>query len=102
MRELLVSQQVYLEAIQDYIAAGGPSRGSCLILDEKGQKPHEALPEAFRFSLEDAGFGGRIQEMTYHPAGSTASWRPVRPIPDEDVWFERVWRDWRENRIYHG
>jgi hypothetical protein len=58
------------------------------------------LPEDFRFSLEDRGFGGRIQEITYHPEGSKVEWRGIRPIPDEDIWFERVWRDWRENNFY--
>ncbi|MBQ7487726.1 MAG: oxidoreductase, partial [Clostridia bacterium] len=100
IRDLLVSQQVYLEAIDNYIACGGTSRGSCLITDESGEKPLESLPECFRFSLEDRGFGDKIQEMTYHPEGSTAHWRPVRPIPDEATWFEQVWRDYRNNSIY--
>ena len=102
IRDLLVSQQVYLEAIADYIACGGVSRGSYLIYDPNGQKPHERLPEAFRFSLEDKGFGTSVQEMAYRPEGSVAHWRPVRPIPEEDTWFESVWHDWREGKIYEA
>ncbi|MED9821094.1 MAG: FAD-binding protein [Christensenellales bacterium] len=100
IRDLLVSQQVYLEAIADYIDHGGTSRGSYLICDKAGQKPLEALPELFRFSLEDKGLGGKIQEMEYHPEGSVACWRDVRPIPADDSWFEKVWRDYREGRYY--
>ena len=100
IRDLLVSQQVYLEAIADYIARGGASRGSYLICDENGEKPAQFLPELFRFSLEDRGFGTKIQEMEYRPEGSVAHWRDVRPIPQDDTWFEKVWRDWREGRYY--
>jgi succinate dehydrogenase / fumarate reductase flavoprotein subunit len=25
-------------------------------------------------------------------------WRPVRPIPEDDDFFENVWRDYREHR----
>lgn len=102
IRDLLVSQQVYLEAIADYIDHGGTSRGSYLICDENGQKPLETLPELFRFSLEDKGLGSRIQEMEYHPEGSIAAWRDVRPIPADDSWFEKVWRDYREGRYYEN
>jgi len=100
LRDLLVSQQVYLEAIADYIERGGTSRGSYLIYDESGEKPTDMLPDDFRFSLEDRGFDRKIQEITYHPEGSTVEWRDVRPIPDEDIWFERVWRNWRDENIY--
>ena len=27
------------------------------------------------------------------------SWRPVRPLPDEEIWFENVWKDYREDGI---
>lgn len=100
IRDLLVSQQVYLEAIADYIEQGGTSRGSYLICDENGQKPLDFLPELFCFSLEDRGLGGRIQEMEYRPEGSAALWRDVRPVPADDSWFEKVWRDYREGRYY--
>lgn len=100
VRDLLVSQQVYLEAIADYIAKGGTSRGSYLIYDEQGEKPLESLPEAFRFSLEDAGLSAQIQEVAWKNGKCECFWRPVRPIPAEDSWFEKVWRDYREGIYY--
>ncbi|MGN0404579.1 MAG: FAD-binding protein [Bariatricus sp.] len=96
LRDLLVSQQMYLEAISDYIARGGTSRGSYLIYDEKGMKPLDSLPDSFRFSLEDKGMAGQIQEIEYDSGACRCSWRVVRPIPEEDSWFEKVWRDYRE------
>lgn len=100
LRDLLVSQQVYLEAIGDYIRRGGASRGSYLIYDPKGAKPLSCLPEQFTFSLEDNGMSEQIQEVEYRPDGCRCFLRPVRPIPEEDSWFEKVWRDWRENAYY--
>ncbi len=102
LRDLLVSQQVYLEAIADYIRRGGASRGSYLIYDPKGTKPLPCLPELFTFSLEDSWMSGQIQEVEYHKEGCKCFFRPVRPIPEEDSWFEKVWRDWRENAYYQS
>ncbi len=101
LRDLLVSQQIYLEAIRDYIQKGGTSRGSYLICDPEGKKPLECLPEEFRFSLEDRGLSGQIQEIVYENGRCQCFWRPVRPIPEEDSWFEMVWRNWREG-VYFG
>ncbi len=100
IRDLLLSQRLYLEAIADYIRQGGTSRGSYLIYDEKGKKPLENLPERFRFSLEDKGMGQKIQEIYFHEGKTVCQWRPVRPVPAEDSWFEKVWKDFREDRYY--
>ncbi len=100
IRDLLVSQKMYLEAIADYIKQGGGSRGSYLIFDVDGSKPLPNLPELFRFSLEDKELGNQIQEICYQKGKTTCSWRPVRQIPKEDSWFEKVWRDYREEIYY--
>lgn len=100
IRDLLISQQVYLEAILDYILQGGGSRGSYLIYSEEGQKPLEALPECFRFRSDEDNKAGSIQEVEYTPEGCTCTWRKIRPIPEQDNWFEKVWRDFREDIYY--
>ncbi len=100
VRDLLVSQQIYLEAIADYICHGGTSRGSYLVYDADGTKPLDKLPDLFCFSLEDKGLGGQIQEIAYKDGKCACFWRPIRPIPEEDSWFEKVWRDWREGAYY--
>lgn len=91
-RDLLISQIVYLSAIEDYIKRGGRSRGSYLVMDPGGVLPAEGLPEDFRFSIEeDASRASVIQEVEYANGGCSFYWRPVRPIPAEDDWFENVW-----------
>ena len=32
----------------------------------------------------------------------TVGWKPCRPVPEPDGWFETVWREDRENREFAG
>lgn len=99
-RDLLVSQITYLSAIEDYIEKGGGSRGSYLVLDEKGKKPLEELPELFRYTLDGERHASVIQEVQYTENGCICRWRPVRPLPEPDTWFENVWRDCANGSVY--
>lgn len=100
IRDLLISQYMYLGAILDYIKKGGNSRGSYLVHDDLGVKPLECMPEVFRFKVEDGDFCKKIQEIRLENEKAVISWRNVRPIPQEDTWFERVWKDYKQNLIY--
>ena len=88
--------------MEDYIAHGGKSRGSYLIYDEHGDKPSEKLPECFRSLLEQHGMSELIQELEYYQDTSRISWRDVRPIPEDDCWFEAVWKRYREGEYFKG
>lgn len=100
LKDLLVSQQVYLETILDYIVQNGQSRGSYLIYSENGKKPLENLPECFRFNLDDDEKSEMIQEVKLTTDGCVCEWRKIRPMPEEDNWFEKVWREYREEQYY--
>lgn len=102
LRDLMLSQRMYLSAILDYITRGGGSRGSYLISDGAGELPLEGLDERFRYTLDGEAHSGVIQEAIWKDGACQCAWRPVRPIPEGDLWFENVWRDWRENKIYGG
>jgi succinate dehydrogenase/fumarate reductase flavoprotein subunit len=105
IRDILTSQYVYLSAMADYLDHGGRSRGSVLYTDASGQLPLAAeegpeldLPEVFRFSLED-GLTDVIQESVWAGDGDPRfDWRPVRPIPEDDEFFENVWRHYRDDK----
>ncbi|MEF9878106.1 MAG: oxidoreductase, partial [Clostridia bacterium] len=85
-------------AIFDYLSLGGASRGSALYTDPLGQKPHPNLPERFRFVLDNGERGDKVQLLSYHEdEGCTCFWRPVRPLPIQDDFFENIWRQYREN-----
>ncbi len=113
VRDILTTAYVYLSAMADYVAHGGRSRGSVLYTDPDGALPrvgHGAgaereldLPEAFRFSLDAGALDDEVQEASWAAsAGSLARpafrWRPRRPIPEDDDFFENVWREFREGR----
>jgi succinate dehydrogenase / fumarate reductase flavoprotein subunit len=116
VRDILTTAYVYLCAMADYTAHGGRSRGSVLYTDSGGSLPRVGhgpdasveldLPEVFRFRLDGGSLDGEIQEAAWvpdddggDPAGhAELSWRPVRPIPAVDDFFENTWRQFREHR----
>jgi len=97
LRDVLLSQETYLAAMADYLAQGGKSRGSALYTDASGSKPYSFLPDAFTFTLDDGTRGNLVQEARRTPKGVVCHWREVRPIPEDDDFFENVWRAYREN-----
>lgn len=95
--DILICQYVYLNAMADYIKNGGKSRGSALYTDMSGQKPYDSLPDTFKFTLDDGSRGTLVQEASYKDGGVSFEWRNIRPIPEDDDFFENVWRAYREN-----
>ncbi|MDD3347857.1 FAD-binding protein [Oscillibacter sp.] len=100
-RDALICQLTYLGAMADYIAAGGKSRGSAMYRDDEGARPYAALPELFTYALDEEAFDNVVQLAHYKAGRCTYTWRPVRPIPREDDFFENVWRDYREDGNVH-
>jgi hypothetical protein len=104
IRDILTSQYVYLSAMAEYLDHGGRSRGSVLYTDTGGSLPLAGddgpeldLPEIFRFSQED-GLEHVVQESSWSGDDLSFTWRPVRPIPADDDFFENVWRHYREDK----
>ena len=97
LRDMLISQKCYIRSMIDYLESGGMSRGSALYHDEKGRRPYDALPETFTFRLDDGSRDFMIQEMSYRDGECMFDWRPVRPIPQGDDFFENVWREFRKD-----
>lgn len=95
-RDTLICQQVYLGAMLDYIRQGGKSRGSALYTDPTGIKPFPQLPDTFVYTVDDGSRGGLVQLAAYAQGRCSYHWRPVRPIPEDDDFFENVWRRFRE------
>lgn len=114
LRDMLLSQKVYLSAMLDYIDHGGGSRGSALYTDPEGELPGsrqpvpallpdgplscgpEPLPGLFRLRPDRGEHSGVIQEIRLARVGCEVTWRPVRPIPEVDYFFENQWRAYRE------
>ncbi|NLC68787.1 MAG: FAD-binding protein [Clostridiaceae bacterium] len=103
-RDIAITQYVYLNAIKEYMEKGGKSRGSYLVHDDEGMLPVENLPEIFRFSLEKGDLSKIVNEIELETKNDSlkivSEWKPVRPIPVSDQWFENVWRDYRDKKVF--
>jgi hypothetical protein len=104
-RHLALTSIAFLEAIEYYIENGGGSRGGYMILDENGDRGvdskrgselrHRSENQDKRKEILEIGMEGdaKIANFAISPV-------PVRPLPDDDSWYETAWADWNEGRIF--
>jgi len=97
MRETLICQQVYVEAMLNYLEQGGKSRGSAMYIDPEG-KTIDNLPSYYRFRLDGNEHADVVQEIHWKDGRCMIDWRAVRPMPAEDESFEMVWKAYRERK----
>ncbi len=100
--DLCLTHALYLEAIKEYLEKGGKSRGSYLVMDPDGEKPNEKLSDDWRYSLNEEGafVQKKILEIYLDSNFEVKKrWVDVRPIPDEDTWFENVWNRYMKDEI---
>ncbi len=101
-RDLLITQAAYLFAMKEYIKAKGVSRGSYIICDSNGIPPAKGLPDYLKYlNGEDklTDMVCNIKAELDNEALFSAEWKQVRPIPQEDNWFETVWNSFMDNEI---
>ena len=100
--DLCLTHAVYLEAIETYLAAGGGSRGGVIVLDAAGTPCGAGLDDwNFRPANADSGPARRILEVSLEiPDAVKTEWVDVRPIPESDGWFERVWADFSAGDVF--
>lgn len=96
LRDMLISQKMYLSAMLDYMQSGAGSRGSALYTDDRGRKSDYRLPDLYKCRLDRGAHAGIIQEVTWKNGVCIAEWRPVRPLPEIDYFFENQWKLYRE------
>lgn len=97
--DLLFTQLAYLKAMKNYIDLGGKSRGSYLIKTEKEKIFADGLVKNLKFDLEKEAFSKKIQLIQYKDNKFNIKWRNVRPVPENNYWFENIWNDYRKNKI---
>ncbi|MCQ2352500.1 MAG: FAD-binding protein [Victivallaceae bacterium] len=95
--QLCYAHAVYLDAIEFQLSSGVGSRGSAMAADPDGIAIHPMLGNEWRFKPEDESFRSK-QLITVAEKGS--KWIDCRPIPESDDWFENVWADFRNKKIY--
>lgn len=97
LRDMLLSQQVYLSAMINYVEQGGGSRGSAFYIEERNEMLCKPMKGERSFEKTGETFQGRVQEVLWKDGKCNFAWRDVRPIPKEEDFFENVWRTYREN-----
>lgn len=94
--DTLICQAVCLASMLDFSQTAGATRGSALYYNAQGEK-REGLPEEFRFALNKTAKADQVQQGVWGKNGCQFTWRPVRPLPTGDDFFENIWRTYREN-----
>ncbi|HDQ00457.1 MAG TPA: FAD-binding protein [bacterium] len=100
--DLCLTHAIYLEAMLEYLTKDGKSRGSYLVMEPSGDKPCAQLGDHWKFSLTetDALMNQKILEISLDKNGRVnKDWVEIRPIPDEDIWFENVWNEYLKDNI---
>ena len=84
-RDALVTRIMLYSAMLAYAQSGGADRGSAIY---KNAPADRAGAEAF---------SALVQTTDWNGGDPVSSFRPVKPIPAEDDFFENVWRRFRED-----
>lgn len=85
-RDVLITQAAILAAAEDYISDGGESRGGYLI----SMLPPDVLaasPVAPKLDIVHSSF---VQTTVLDGGEFVSEFLPVRPIPESELWFEKV------------
>jgi succinate dehydrogenase/fumarate reductase flavoprotein subunit len=97
-QDILITQIVYLTGMLEYIRSGGKSRGSYIIQREKFDL--SACGDHGVFVQLDLGAKKDVIQKVWIHEGKVLTEEIVRrPIPQKDIWFEVVYRDYLANRI---
>ncbi len=85
-RDTLLIQNAVLHSILDYSKKTDKNRGSAIYINNTDVADNES-------DMRDM-----IQEIKYSCGRYTINWRKCRPIPENNDFFENVWKSYRENK----
>ena len=89
MRDILVTQYAFLSAYIDYFEDDGKSRGAYVISD---MSPSDILKNASSVEL-DKNHRSFVHEIEFDNGDFVSSFVPVKPIPESEQWFEKVYNN---------
>jgi len=104
--DLCLTHVFYLETIKEYLEKGGDSRGSFIVVDQAGKAPCKGLEKQWKFNKvqsNDFVNNNILQIQCNNPGKEITSiakkWIGIKPIPIAELWFEKVWKDFRDGNI---
>ena len=98
-----ITHFVYLSAIGVYIEKGGRSRGSYIITDS-GKNQSKAEDESNwkpELCMYDREVENKILEVKLRNRSLKINLAEVREIPEQDLWFEKVWKEYIEDNYFN-
>jgi succinate dehydrogenase/fumarate reductase flavoprotein subunit len=96
-----LSHYMYLKAIDIYIREGGRSRGSYIITEKEGfALPDKPSPDLnIELCNYDREIEKNILEVKFNKEDAVTNLVQVREIPTQNLWFERVWKEYLEDNF---
>lgn len=90
---------VYLNAIKTYLEKGGRSRGSYIVINKKAIKDSVKFlsDQGPELCMYDRDVESKILEVGFKNGILTVNLENVREIPEQNLWFEKVWKDYLED-----
>jgi hypothetical protein len=97
--DLCLAHYIYLEAIRTYINEGGRSRGSYIVIGEGDSNKESTAgiitePGICKYDRE---VEKKIIEVCWRNGAIGINLEEVREIPSQNLWFEKVWKDYIED-----
>jgi succinate dehydrogenase/fumarate reductase flavoprotein subunit len=94
-----ITHYIYLEAISKYISMGGRSRGSYIVTDSELQRNSEKIPlgNIPELCFYDRDVENRIIEVAFRDNRVVINMKEIRDLPRQDLWFEKVWKEYIED-----
>jgi len=96
-----LTHYMYLKAIETYIREGGRSRGSYIISEKEGfALPGKTSPDLnIELCNYDREIEKNIMEVKFNKGYAVTNLIKVREIPTQNLWFERVWKEYLEDNF---
>lgn len=96
-----LAHMVYLEAIRTYLINGGRSRGSFIAGDPESDLIGTLSDSTFALDLctYDREVEEKIIEVRYDKGVVNTKLLSVREIPEQNLWFEKVWKEYLEDNF---
>ncbi|MFP4029075.1 MAG: FAD-binding protein [Candidatus Brocadiia bacterium] len=98
---LCLTHIAFLETIRSYIERGGGSRGGYLIADPDAElQVNSQKGSELPHRPENEELGEEILETVLVNAEFRVKPVQVRPLPQDESWYETTWRAWRDGEIF--
>jgi hypothetical protein len=96
-----LTHMIYLDAISTYLENGGRSRGSCLVADNRRDYIEEIVTGNLKPLLcnYERDIENNILEVALKDGMINKKLVKTREIPVQDLWFEKIWRDFSRDNM---